>query len=72
MPFLCCNAASCIASIPGSGYLPDRHVSRLPAARPEFRMLRTGALPMLDVAFLVIGAVFLGVCGLYALACDHL
>jgi len=27
---------------------------------------------MLDVAFLVIGAIFLGVCALYALACDRL
>ncbi len=28
--------------------------------------------PMLDIAYLVIGAVFLGVCVLYALACDRL
>jgi hypothetical protein len=28
--------------------------------------------PMLDVAYLVVGALFLGVCVLYALACDHL
>jgi len=27
---------------------------------------------MLDLAYLVIGAIFLGVCALYALACDHL
>jgi len=27
---------------------------------------------MLDIAYLVIGAVFLGACVLYALACDHL
>jgi len=27
---------------------------------------------MLDVIFLVIGAVFLGSCVLYAFACDHL
>jgi len=32
----------------------------------------SGALAMLDVVFLVIGAVFLGGCVLYALACDHL
>jgi hypothetical protein len=29
-------------------------------------------LPMLDVAFILIGAVFLGACVLYALACDRL
>jgi len=27
---------------------------------------------MLDIAFLVIGALFLGACALYAFACDHL
>jgi hypothetical protein len=27
---------------------------------------------MLDIAFLMIGAIFLGACALYALACDHL
>jgi hypothetical protein len=27
---------------------------------------------MLDIAYLVVGAVFLGACVLYALACDHL
>jgi len=30
------------------------------------------SIPMLDIAYLVIGAVFLGLCALYALACDHL
>jgi hypothetical protein len=30
------------------------------------------SLPMLDIAYIAIGAVFLGVCVLYALACDHL
>jgi hypothetical protein len=28
--------------------------------------------PMLDIAFLVVGALFLGACVLYALACDKL
>jgi hypothetical protein len=28
--------------------------------------------PMLDIAYIAIGAVFLGVCVLYALACDRL
>jgi len=27
---------------------------------------------MLDLGFIVIGAVFLGACVLYAVACDHL
>jgi len=27
---------------------------------------------MLDIAYLLIGGVFLGACVLYALACDHL
>ena len=28
--------------------------------------------PMLDIAYLVVGALFLGGCVLYALVCDHL
>ncbi len=28
--------------------------------------------PMLDVIYILIGAVFLGGCGLYAIACEHL
>jgi hypothetical protein len=35
--------------------------------RPE-----TGSIPMLDIVYLLIGAVFLGGCVLYAIACDHL
>ena len=31
-----------------------------------------GDLPMLDLAYIVIGAVFLGACVLYAYACDRL
>jgi len=27
---------------------------------------------MLDIAYLVVGALFLGLCALYALACDNL
>jgi len=27
---------------------------------------------MLDLGFILIGAVFLGACALYAVACDHL
>jgi hypothetical protein len=30
------------------------------------------SIPMLDVVYLLIGAVFLGACVLYAIACDHL
>jgi hypothetical protein len=32
----------------------------------------SGVCPMLDIAYIAIGAVFLGLCVLYALACDHL
>jgi hypothetical protein len=28
--------------------------------------------PMLDIAFLVVGVLFLGACALYALACDKM
>jgi hypothetical protein len=33
---------------------------------------RIGSIPMLDIVYLLIGAVFLGGCVLYAIACDHL
>jgi hypothetical protein len=75
MVLLCCGAATRMASIPGSPYFHRRHASRPPeirAARRYAALLLTGARSMLDVAFLVIGALFLGVCALYALACDHL
>jgi hypothetical protein len=42
---------------------PTPHVRRVSVSR------RT---PMLDIAFLVVGALFLGACALYALACDKL
>jgi hypothetical protein len=29
-------------------------------------------IPMLDIAFLVVGAIFLGACVFYTLACDRL
>lgn len=32
----------------------------------------TGARPMLDVLYILIGAAFLGGCVLYTIACDHL
>jgi hypothetical protein len=32
----------------------------------------TRSFPMLDIAYLVVGALFLGLCALYALACDNL
>ena len=44
-------------------------IRRMPAAGGSF-LLRS--YRMLDIAYLVVGAVFLGVCALYALACDHL
>jgi hypothetical protein len=31
-----------------------------------------GSIPMLDIVYLLIGAVFLGGCVLYAIACEHL
>jgi hypothetical protein len=34
--------------------------------------LSSGVDPMLDVVFLVVGALFLGACVLYALACEQL
>jgi hypothetical protein len=40
-------------------------------ARPVLRCAQEHPA-MLDVAFLVVGALFLGACVLYALACDHL
>jgi len=33
---------------------------------------QAGADLMFDVAYILIGAVFLGACVLYAIACDHL
>jgi hypothetical protein len=42
-------------------------MSTTPQSRPD-----PGDTPMLDVAFILIGAFFLGACILYAFACDHL
>ena len=33
---------------------------------------KPGDTAMLDLAYILIGAVFLGACVLYAVACDHL
>ena len=41
-------------------------------AHPAHPRMTTGAIPMLDLGFLLIGAVFLGACILYAYACDRL
>jgi hypothetical protein len=43
-----------------------------PAGLTESLMLSQGVLPMLDIAYLVVGALFLGLCALYALACENL
>jgi hypothetical protein len=46
---------------------------KIPIAGPDQRReSRLRSRPMLDIAYIAIGAVFLGVCVLYALACDHL
>jgi len=36
------------------------------------RTIRERTIVMLDVIYLLVGAAFLGVCVLYAYACDHL
>lgn len=44
-------------------------------SRPAIKRIvedRVRELVMLDVAYLVIGAAFLGLCGVYAVACDRL
>jgi hypothetical protein len=66
-------------------FMPDPlSPHRVGAGIPKSVPVRSGSLcrksqntvarriPVLDIAYLVIGAVFLGVCVLYALACDHL
>ena len=57
-----------------------RIASRLYARSTYIPLIRSGHLgprvgdvrTMLDVAYLLIGSAFLGVCVLYAIACDHL
>jgi|HubBroStandDraft_6_1064221.scaffolds.fasta_scaffold4604031_1 hypothetical protein len=39
---------------------------------PRRRNRQARSTPMLDIVYLLIGAVFLGGCVLYAIACDHL
>jgi hypothetical protein len=39
---------------------------------PRNSTVAPGDIRMLDLAFILIGAVFLGACALYALACDRL
>ncbi len=41
-------------------------------AYPATGPVALGGTRMLDLAFILIGAVFLGACALYALACDRL
>jgi len=50
------------------------HINRRGAylAVPADRFTAFWNNPMLDVAYILIGAVFLGACALYAIACDHL
>jgi hypothetical protein len=48
-----------------------RGSARNDRARPKPDAL-TRSFSMLDIAYLVVGALFLGLCALYALACDNL
>jgi|HubBroStandDraft_1064217.scaffolds.fasta_scaffold13705_3 hypothetical protein len=59
------------ASLSGSDVL-EYHPNIPIAAPDQCRESRLRSRPMLDIAYIAIGAVFLGVCVLYALACDHL
>jgi hypothetical protein len=43
-----------------------------PAVVDPASWLHTARSNMLDVIYLLIGAVFLGGCALYAIACEHL
>jgi hypothetical protein len=60
-------------------YLPTYHGSdprRAPSPAGSIVYVRRGTMvrrsPLLDIAYLVIGAIFLGACVLYALACEQL
>ncbi|MGD0430152.1 MAG: hypothetical protein ABSA58_03585 [Acetobacteraceae bacterium] len=60
--YLCCAAAS--------------DPRRIPSPAGSIVCVRRDAVarsyPMLDIAYIVIGAIFLGAFALYALACDRL
>ncbi len=47
------------------------HVLRF-AVDPAPHNRASARSPMIDVIYLLIGAVFLGGCGLYAIACEYL
>ena len=69
MEFICRTVARPIASIRASDQLLRNATCRLHAAA---LLLILGEPLMLDVIYLLIGAVFLGGCILYAKACDKL
>ncbi len=52
--------------------LPGRIRSSIGSIPGVRRDCVTRRNPMLDIVFLVVGAVFLGACVLYALACEQL
>jgi hypothetical protein len=73
MEFIC-DACQCrMDSICRREYLTAAPQQRQFCERPPVPWGRAmGALQMLDIVYLLIGAVFLGGCVLYAIACDHL
>jgi hypothetical protein len=52
--------------------LPEKVRSPVGSFKPCTPYALSRRNPMLDIAFLVVGAIFLGACALYALACDKL
>jgi hypothetical protein len=51
---------------------PARYLDATPRLLSREESCSRKEFPMLDIAYLVVGALFLGVCALYALACDAL
>jgi len=76
MPLICAHESRHIENIRRSLYVVCRSRGRAPAGTPARVQAKPaapqGSIAMLDVIYLLIGAVFLGACVLYAYACDRL
>jgi hypothetical protein len=60
-------------AVPSKLYATQPSLARNATCRPHAAaLLPTRGKPMLDIVYILIGALFLGGCVLYAIACDHL